>query len=42
MQYPRFLAFIARALFRWLHGFGRYALHDNVEPVLCCAGSDTA
>jgi hypothetical protein len=26
-----------RALFRWLHGFSRYALHDNVRgrSVLC-------
>jgi hypothetical protein len=37
MQFPRFLAFIPRAQFRWLHGFSRCALRDNVRAhsVLC-------
>jgi len=37
MQFPRSPAFIPRAQFRWLHGFSRYALHDNVRAhsVLC-------
>ena len=37
MQFPRSPAFIPRAQFRWLHGFSRYVLHDNVRArsVLC-------
>jgi hypothetical protein len=37
MQFPRSPAFIPRAQFRWLHGFSRDALHDNVRArsVLC-------